>query len=94
MRVAAVNSFARVLNPRGGAFILTDENKFEGLHPVLLGPMSRVFFNGPGDQGSIPGRIISKTQKMVLDAALLNTQYYKVIKSKMEQSRESSSALT
>ena len=32
--------------------------------------MSRVFPNGPGDWGSIPGRLIQKTQKMVLDAAL------------------------
>ena len=56
--------------------------------------MSRVFANGPGDQGSIPGRVISKIQKMVLDAALLNTQYYKVgIKNKVKQSRERSSTL-
>ena len=56
--------------------------------------MSRVFANGPGDWGSIPGRVIPKTQKMVLDAALLNAQYYKVqIKGKVEQSRERSSAL-
>ena len=40
--------------------------------------MSRVFVNGPGDYGSIPGRVIPKTQKMVLDAALLNTEHYKV----------------
>ena len=40
--------------------------------------MSRVFFNGPRDRGSIPGRVIPKTQKMVLDAALLITQYSKV----------------
>ena len=33
--------------------------------------------NGLGDRGSISGRIIPKTQKMVLDAALLNTQHYK-----------------
>ena len=46
----------------------------------------RVFANGPGDLGSIPGRVIPKTQKMVL---LLNTQLYKVwIKGKVEQSRE------
>ena len=52
------------------------------------------FANGPGDLGSIPGRVIPKTQKMVLDASLLNTQYYKVrIKGKVEQSRERSSAL-
>ena len=33
--------------------------------------------------------IIPKTQKMALDATLLNTQHYKVrIKGKVEQSRE------
>ena len=45
--------------------------------------------NGPGGLSSIPGRVIPKTQKMVLDASLLNTQHYKVrIKDKVEQSRE------
>ena len=34
--------------------------------------------NGPEDRGSIPGQVIPKTQKMVLDAALLSTQHYKV----------------
>ena len=58
----------------------------------LLG--GRVFANGPGDLGLIHGRIIPKTLKMVLDAALLNTQQCKVrIKGKVEQSRERSSAL-
>ena len=43
----------------------------------------------PEDRGSIPGRVIPKTQKMVLDAALLNYQHYKVkIKGKVEQSRK------
>ena len=56
--------------------------------------MSRVFANGPGDLGSITGQGIPKTQKMVLDAALLNTQHYKVqIKGKVEQSKEWSSNL-
>ena len=56
--------------------------------------MSRVFANGVGDQGSIPGWVIPKTQKMVLDAAWLNTQHYKVrIKGKVKQSREKNSAL-
>ena len=56
--------------------------------------MSRVFANDPGDRGSIPGRVIPKTPKMVLDAALLSIQIYKVrIKGKVEQSREWSSAL-
>ena len=54
----------------------------------------RVFANDPGDLSSIPGRVIPKTQKMVLDASLLNTQHYKIqIKGKMEQSKERSSAL-
>ena len=57
--------------------------------------VGRVFANGPGDQGSVPGRIILKTQKMVLDVPLFNTQHYKVhIKSKVEQSGERSSALS
>ena len=56
-----------------------------------LDQISRVFVNGPG---SIPGRVIPKTQKMVLDAALLNIQCYKVrIKGKVEQSKEWSSVL-
>ena len=56
--------------------------------------MSRVFANGPGDRGSILDRVIPKTKKIVPDAILLNTQHYKVsIKSKVEQSRERSSAL-
>ena len=37
-----------------------------------------MFANGPGEQSSIPSQVIPKTQKMVLDAALLNIQHYKV----------------
>ena len=40
--------------------------------------MGTVFTNGLGDQGSIPGQVIPKTQKIVIDASLLNTQHYKV----------------
>ena len=59
-----------------------------------IGPAVRVFANGPGDLGSIPGRVIPKTFKMELDTTLLNTQHYKVrFKGKVEQSREWSSAL-
>ena len=59
-----------------------------------IGMMVWVFANGPGDLGSIPGRVIPKTQKIVLDAPLLNTQHNKVrIKSIVKQSRERSSAL-
>ena len=46
--------------------------------------MVKVITNGLGDLGSIPGQVIPKTQNMVLDATLLNTQHYKVrIKSKV-----------
>ena len=56
--------------------------------------MVRVFTNGPGDLGLIPGQVILKALKMVLDATLLNTQHYKVrIKGKVEQSRERINAL-
>ena len=56
--------------------------------------MNSVFANGLGDQGSTPGQVIPKTQKMVLDAALLNTQHYKVrIKSKVKQFKKWSIAL-
>ena len=54
-----------------------------------------VFANGPGHLGSIPGRVIPKTLKMVLDVPLLNTQHYEVqTKGKEEKSWERSSALS
>ena len=60
---------------------------------LIINQVSRMFANGPGDLGSIPGRVIPKTLKMVLDTTLLNTQQYNVcIKGKVEQSREMSSA--
>ena len=59
-----------------------------------IGLAARLFAKGPGDRGSIPGRVIPKTQKRVRDAYLLNTQHYKVwIKGKVEQSGERSSSL-
>ena len=49
---------------------MTEEKK-------IIDRMVTVFTNGPGDQGSIPGLVIPKTQKILLDATLLNTQHYK-----------------
>ena len=81
----------------GGPYTTTlGQNTYgnNGNKGVLLGPAVRVFANGPGDLGSIPGRVIPKTLKMVLDTTLLNTQHYKVrFKGKVEQSWEWSSAL-
>ncbi len=49
--------------------------------------MSRVFENCLGNRGLIPGQVIPKTQEIVLNATLLNTQHYKFrIKGKVEQS--------
>ena len=60
----------------------------------LIGQVGRVFTNGSRDLDSIPGCVIPKTLKMVLDTSLLNSQQYKVrIKGKVERSRERSSAL-
>ena len=51
----------------------------------LICPVGCVFANDPGDLGSIPGHVIPKTLKMVLDTSLLNTQQYKArIKGKVE----------
>ena len=47
------------------------EFDYEGYR--LIGPVGRVFANGPADLGSIPGCVIPKTLKMVLDTSLLNT---------------------
>ena len=60
----------------------------------LIGLVGRVFTNRPGNLGSIPGCVIPKTLKMVLDTSLLNTQQDKVrMKVKVEQFRERSCAL-
>ena len=80
----SVSNFIRLFNAET---ILFKQNRD-------IGPAVRVFANGPGDLGSIPGRVIPKTLKMVLDTTLLNTQHYKVwFKGKVEQSWEWSSAL-
>ena len=61
---------------------------------MVIGIMVKVFANSLIDFCSIPGRVIPKTQKMVLNTSLLNTQHYKVrIKGKGGQSWERSSAL-
>ena len=57
----------------------TDFEFQQNLCFVMNGLVGRVFANGPGDLGSIPGRVVPKTFKMVLDTSLLNTQQYKVL---------------
>ena len=46
------------------------------LFTLLIGLVGRVLPNGLGDLGSIPGHVIPKTQKMVLDTPLLNNIRY------------------
>ena len=43
---------------------------------LYLKSEGRVFANGQEDLGSIPGHVIPKTFKVVLDTSLLNTQQY------------------
>ena len=44
-----------------------------------IGLVGKVFTNGPGIWCSIPDKVIPKTQKMVLDTSLLNTQHLRYI---------------
>ena len=80
--------FNQIMTLRSGNFILSID-----LFIPNIGMMVRVFANAPEDRGSIQGRVMPKTLKMVLDTYLLNTQRYKVgVKGKVEQSRERSCA--
>ena len=80
-------------------FILFELTKNKNLYNLYndyqtLAWLVRVFTNSPGDLGSIPGWVIPKTLKMILDISLLNTQHYKVqIKGKVGESRERTSTL-
>ena len=57
---------------------------------LVIGLTGRVIAYGPRDKCSIPGRVIPKTQNILLDV----TQHYKVrIKGKVKQSKEWSSTL-
>ena len=75
-------------------FQFKSKRTFHQREKYELFPISEADAYGPGDLGSIPGRVIPKTLKMELDTTLLNTQHYKVrFKGKVEQSWEWSSAL-
>ncbi len=51
--------------------------------------MIREFIKGMGDRGYIPGRVIPKTKKFVLDSDLINIQHYEVrIKGKWSNPRK------
>ena len=55
--------------------ILNIKNKYLELYSFRpIGIIVRVFSNGPGDLGSITGRVIPKIQKLVLSASLLQGQ--------------------
>ena len=90
MRAAAENPFASVLNPHGGANKHIYIYIYTYLYIYIYIYIYILFTNGPEPLGSIPG----KTQKMVFDASLLNSQHYKVgIKGKVGQSWERSRTL-
>ena len=55
------------------SYYLLHKNKFYNISWNLkrtIGLLSRMFTNGPGDRGSIPGWFIPKNQKIVLNATL------------------------
>ena len=61
----------------------------------LISLVISVLANDPADLGSIPGRLIPKTSKMVLDTSLVNAQQYNLrIKDKVELSMERYNALS
>ena len=47
---------------------------FTNIYIHIYGLVGRVFANCLGDLGSVPGRVILKTLKVVLDTSLFNTQ--------------------
>ena len=53
-------------HPSTQLFNLYLDLDFKFLYGFSVGLMSRVFANGPGDRGSIPGRVIQKTKKWYL----------------------------
>ena len=74
-------------------YVQTNDQYLIELQPSrLIGLVASVFANGLGDLCSIPGRVIPKTLKTVLDTSLLNTQFKERITCKVKQSRGKSSA--
>ena len=57
---------------------------------IYFGLVGIVFTNGLGDRGSIPGRVILKTWKVVFDTFLFNTRH---CKGKVELKRQRSCGL-
>ncbi len=47
--------------------------QFVHIYYRLIGLVGRVFATGPGDLGLVPGRVIPKILKMVLDTSLPNS---------------------
>ena len=66
------NQLARLVSP-STVFLITV------LIAVTIWLEGRMFTNGPEGPGSIPGRVMLKTQKMILDTSSLNTQHYKYV---------------
>ena len=62
------------MNLRGHFVNLTEFDLYLDIVNRLIGRMGKVFANGPGNLGSVLGRVIPKTLKIVLDTSLLNTQ--------------------
>ena len=59
---------------------------------ICIGLEGWIFANVPEDRDSIPGRVILRTQKIILDISILNIQHYKVrISGNVQQYKETRS---
>ena len=56
------------------------KKNINNIHNQPIGLLSRMFASGPGDWGSIPGRVMPKTQKIVLDISLRVLSYVSRVK--------------
>ena len=72
--IIIITMYQKYCHPLLQSLFNTYTKDYLWLHYLLI----LEFANSPGNRGSIPGRVIPKTQKMVLDASFLNTLHYKV----------------
>ena len=74
----SLNSIDAILTHRGDSQFLTMQPSDLSIYNWPISVMDRVLANVPGDQGSMSGRVIPKTKKVVLESPLFKPQHYKI----------------
>ena len=90
-RILYIEHFHFLVNSLPFKILTNGENSNSNLDWLItlsIGLMSRVFTNGPGNRGSIPGRVMQKILKWYLMPPCLIHHYKMRIKGKVKQSRE------